>query len=840
MKQLLTKLQYAPATAGRRQCLALLVLLSALFVTDYAAAQQSIEEVVVTARQREELLQDVPASITVFTAEQIENAGIQRPEDFIQLTPGVSVVNTAEVGDMQVNIRGINTSRDAETNFALVVDGVLLTNPNAFNRELQDIAQIEVLKGPQGALYGRNAAAGAILIQTKKPTDEFEATVKVGGGNDNLVLTQAVVSGPLLTDNLRGRLAFSRRDFDGNYRNDFLNEDNVDDFENFVFDGRLLYEPNDDLSVDIRSSYGEVDTASIGFNAAIHLLDAAGATSVPAFALDVNDHEFFYRNNVDPENEQENFNFSLKSDYDAWDWGSLTAIFSYNNQENFFIADGTSAAFGLYNARPHCLESYAARRGDTPLPSPFFFHPSDLSMGFLPPYSPTTCDGYQYQERNQEDYNIELRLTSRGDQQLRWIAGFAYNNIEREVVVAQGEDTGGEIIARAYNPPGSSSPTDLLYDDLFNTDVYAVFGQLAYDLRPELELSVALRYDREEREVTNRVPNVLAANLNTNTMDTPDVNDPINPAFRFADTIDDRDATFSQFQPKLSLNWKALEQVSLFASYGIGFRSGGFNSQGSRATIEAFYRGLTNPFTSEMFDLTVRDIRDEFEEEVSMSFEAGFRSNYLDGRLNLNGAVYHTEIDDMQFFEFLVGPFGLLRTVTNVDEVSINGLELDATLQAADNIAVYTAFSYIDGEIKENANRPESVGNEVPYAPEFTINLGLRMQQQISDYWSASYQADWVYTGATWFHTIQGEILPNQFTAFGFGRGDFSLAERDPFGIMNVRAILRSEDVTATLWARNLFDREYLEEVIPAPEFGGSFVHAGAARSFGIDLSYSF
>ena len=122
-----------------------------------------------TARQREERIEDVPATITAFTQSDIRNAGIERPQDFIALTPGVSQVQTAEAGDMQVNIRGINTARDAETNFALVIDGVLQTNPNALNQELSGVTQIEILKGPQGAVYGRNALAGALIMTTRKP-----------------------------------------------------------------------------------------------------------------------------------------------------------------------------------------------------------------------------------------------------------------------------------------------------------------------------------------------------------------------------------------------------------------------------------------------------------------------------------------------------------------------------------------------------------------------------------------------------------------------------------------------------------------------------------------------
>ncbi len=143
-----------------RQFSILAAAITSVLTAANAGAQSAsqLPEVVVTARQRAELIEDVPATVQAFTDAEIKSAGIERPQDFIALTPGVSQVQTAEAGDMQVVIRGINTGRDAETNFALVVDGVLQTNPNALNQELSNVTQIEVLKGPQGALYGTERA----------------------------------------------------------------------------------------------------------------------------------------------------------------------------------------------------------------------------------------------------------------------------------------------------------------------------------------------------------------------------------------------------------------------------------------------------------------------------------------------------------------------------------------------------------------------------------------------------------------------------------------------------------------------------------------------------------
>jgi iron complex outermembrane receptor protein len=188
---------------------------------------QSVDEVIVTARQRAEKIQDVPGMVRVFTQAEIKSAGIERPQDFITLTPGVSVISTSEVADMQVNIRGINAGRDAESSYALIVDGVLMTNPTALNQEFPDIEQIEVVKGPQGAVYGRNAEAGALIVTTKGPSADPVGRATLGVGNNALVKGSLSYGGPL-TDNLSVRAGVNHRHTDGFFRNRYLDRKEVD------------------------------------------------------------------------------------------------------------------------------------------------------------------------------------------------------------------------------------------------------------------------------------------------------------------------------------------------------------------------------------------------------------------------------------------------------------------------------------------------------------------------------------------------------------------------------------------------------------------------------------
>jgi iron complex outermembrane receptor protein len=869
-----------------RQTTVLGLAVTAALAAAEAPAQQTaapgeLPEVVVTARQRAERIEDVPATVRAFTDADIQSAGIERPTDFIELTPNVSQVQTAEAGDMQVVIRGINTGRDAETNFALVVDGVLQTNPNALNQELSGITQIEVLKGPQGAIYGRNALAGAIIMTTRKPSDEAEFEIGAGIGNNNAYKGNLYLTGPL-GDNARGSLSLYTRSTDGEWNNTLLGcDDCVDYFEETGAVGRLTFEAAGG-DFDVKAKYSTVESGAINFNAAVSFFEAATIFGAPPFDEDPNDHGFFYTNNIIPENEQDNLNLSIKGDWDVG-VGTLTGVLAYNDQTNFFLTDGASDAFYLYALTPSCNESFPARYADTPLPPPFNYggtilgdapvilSPQPYNSTFQPPYGPTTCGGYQYQQRDQEDMSLELRLTSPGDQRLRWLAGVYFADIERHVIVSQGSDQTGasltqDFLARGFVPTSGPNPTDLLYDDTFDSKVYAGFGQIAYDVVDNVEVALALRYDSEKREVDNNVPTGATDSLAQTPLfaaiygPTPYINPAytVNPQFA-TDGIPSRSRTFEQFQPKLSVNWNVSDDVALYASYGYGFRSGGFNSSGSQATVEVFYGNLclgpSTPFDTGLgFDLplglpactpesvrNLTDVNDDYEKEVSKAAEIGFKSTLLDRTLAINGALYHTDVEDMQFFNFFAGPFGLLRVVTNLDEVTIQGFELDFNWRANDYFSLFGGYGYTDGEIDRYDGRPYTEGNNLPYAPEYSGNAGAEFTIPLGGSGlELVARIDGVFVGETWFHPVQDETVPNLPTAFGFGQGNYGKQKRDPYELLNARLTLRGERWRATAWGRNVTDEDYLQEVIVAPEFGGAFIHDSIGRTYGFDVAYTF
>ena len=811
-------------------------------VADELEADESEEgAIIVTARRQSERLQDVPASVSVLTADALEKTGADNAEDFVQLTPGVTIVTgTAEAGDTQINIRGINGARDAESSVALVVDGILKTNTAQLNQTQGTLRQVEILKGPQGALYGRNAAAGAIVLQTLKPDDFLEGGIKASYANEQTIEATGHIAGPL-SEGAGFVLSGYYRTTDGFFRNEFLDRKVVDDQEVWSLDGRVVADLGTDTELDVKARYSKLSGASINFNSSFHLPNFAASN--PAFFEDVNEHEFRYYGNIRPTNDQDTFEISAKVEHD---FGStlLTAWALYSDVDQSLTADGTSADFARFisaadpaaaGAVNSCFATTAANTGfpvNQPgfigqIPVPFIFSPADGST--FGAYSPTTCDGTQLQIRKQSDISAEVRLASTDGGPLNWQIGAYYLNIDRETGVSIGADTGAGVSDTLFNAPDSSNPTSLLLSDAFDTNVYALFGNVEAELG-DLTAGLALRYDIEDRSSTPQVPNATD----------PFTGGPINPGLAFG-AFSEVNATFKQLQPKVSLSWQPSADFNLYANWGIGFKSGGFNNQGSSAIIDANFVQFIGA------DVTIED---QYDKEVSSAFEVGVKGELAGGAITFDLAGYYTNIEDMQFFEFFVGSFGLLRVVSNIDDVDVYGIEFNTAAEIVDGWKVFGAVNVTDSEIKANSSRPSTVGNKSPYTADYTINVGTEFDVPLTDRIDLIARADYRITGPTWFHSFQDQEAPTLFSGLlpisalalpdFVGNANYGVARRDTFDVLNVRAGFEFDGVSAFIFAENLLNEKYLNEVIPAIEFGGSFISPGARRLVGVEVGFKF
>ena len=226
------------------------------------------------------------------------------------------------------------------------------------------------------------------------------------------------------------------------------------------------------------------------------------------------------------------------------------------------------------------------------------------------------------------------------------------------------------------------------------------------------------------------------------------------------------------------------------------------------------------------------------------------KGSLLNDRITFDLAGYYTRITDMQFFEFFVGTFGLLRVVSNIDSVDVKGAELNVTAKVVDGFKLFGSVNVTDSEIKKNTSRPYTVGNKSPYTADWTINVGGELSIPVHNDVRFTARADYRVTGPTWFHSVQDQTRPTLFSGLlpisalalpaAVGDARFNVARRDTFGVLNLRAGFQSDRYSLMFFAENLLDKKYIAEAIPAIEFGGSFISPGARRLLGVEAGVRF
>jgi iron complex outermembrane receptor protein len=723
---------------------------------------EGLEEIVVTARKRDEALFDVPVAVNAFTAKEIQSAGILRPQDFIALTPNMTMVQTQNQGTSFIVVRGISQARNSEPSVAVLIDDVLMANPSQFNQELYDVESIQVLKGPQGALYGRNAIGGAVIVYTKEPGDEIEGHLMAGYDSGPGYTVRGGVGGPLgSSDTWKFQLSGSYLDTDGYIDNPFLGEE-ADPFEDLSVRGKLLWEPNDALKADLRVYASQVDTQALYFN----IVEQADDTHLPV------------RVNNRGVNERDMSGASLKLDFDLGG-GTLTSITAYDQLEELLTGDQ------------------------------FDFLPPDESVWKR--FGIITGDQAQHQWLDVEAVSQEIRYTSPAEDRLRWILGAYGIATDRFISTGNVTDIEDGIVPEVkrtpldpFLGPGTGRQLTFLSDSQDNL-AWAVFGELSYDLTEQFEASVALRYDRDERENTTETPqNFIPAPINCNTVPQPD------PC---AFTGQVRDETWDDVQPKVTLRYKPNDDVTTYASYSRGFRSGGFNQTGVGSA--AGFGGSGIPGVGDLFD-----------QETADTFEVGAKALLLEHRLSLDGSIFYTEAKGTYFFVF--DPATSTQNLGNLDKVDFQGFELGLQAQVTDGLEVYLRGGYTDSEIKESQRDPNDVGNQAPLVTEYTINVGAlwRIPLGASD-WDFFIRPDYQVIGPTWWY-------PDNFT------------ERSSVELLNLRAGLESENWSLVAWSKNLTDEDYNAEWSPGPigfpsaGYTNNFVFKAQPQVWGVDLTYRF
>lgn len=727
------------------------------------ASATVLEEVTVTATKRNESLQDVPMTISVLTEEDIQQAGIIRSADFLNSIPNVTLLEDS-TGENFVNIRGQTSSRNSDPNVAVVVDGVTMSSMRSFYMDLFDLEQIEVLKGPQSALYGRNAAAGAIIINSKRPTDEYEGGVTFGYGNFNTKRAAGAIGGPV-SDTLKFRASASIRDTDGPFTSETSGE-KAARYSPAQGRIRLLYTPNDRLTTDFKFGAERTDGGSL--SAAQAQVIGLPMGDFPATELDANFAPLPFVTNVNGLFDQTYYESTAKIDYD-FDSVRLTSITAWTYLDTYWGGD----------TPPYIV--------DTGLPG-------------------ANVSGYAYIDKN---YSQEFRLTSPGDQRLLWQVGVYGLRFERDQYNEFNADILGTVPAtrNVIDGPDTPQPTTSFGHQTYLTKSYAVFGNIQYDLTENLHLRLAGRYDTEKRTTAELAPDEINPYTGQN------YNLCVALTGRSLDHCNNS-AKFKQFEPKAIISWDVTPNITTYASYGKGFKAGGFNPIGGReAIIAAAVASGQSPDSVY--------VEDDYDKEVSESYEVGVKTKLFEDRLSLNIAAYQTDIEGAQQYEFV--PTVGLQTTVSINKVDVRGFDVDFEALLPGDFDVFGGYGYTDGEVEDFAANPEFNGNVAPNSFKYTMNLGVIKSFTLPNEWSLSPRIEWNRYGSIWWDVAN---TPG--------------TKRDPVSLLKARITLANNDGWEfTAWGDNLTDEQYYKQIVAILNFFTVNFQA-PTRTYGIEVTKRF
>lgn len=745
------------STAARRARLLALPLTAAVALSVGAGAAMAettgaLEEIIVTAQKREENIQKVPVSVATLGGDKLE-AVVSGGVDLLALSgqvPSLYAESTFARTFPRFYIRGLGNS-DFDLNstqpVGVVYDEVVQENPLLRGFPLFDIERVEVLRGPQGTLFGRNTPAGTISFVSKKPTQKTEGYVNASYGSDNTIETEGAVGGALIPGVLSARLSVLYERKDDHIDNAFTRQNNaLGGYNEAAARLQLAYDAGGPLTGLLNVHARDLDGTARIFQA--NAIARGTNDLVPGFSRDR-----VFQNGRN-ELEVSSRGASLKLEYDL---GSmlLTSVSGYETVDVYTRGDIDGGVAGV-------------------------------GPGFVP-FDSETADEIP----SHDQYSQEIRLSSTGTGPLRWQAGLFYFN----------EDVNG--LSYAYGNPTDPRGIAFYTDSVQETETWALFGQVNYDLTSRLTLTAGARYNDESKDFkVARFTSGVATPL------------------RGAASVDGDRLTWD-----LSLTFAATEDVNLFARVASGYRAPSIQGR------PLFYFG--NNIT--------RDAISVAKAETIMSYEAGVKSSFWQDKGRLNLTAFYSDIEDQQFTA--VGGASNNNRLLNAANGIGYGFEAELELLPVPNLLLTSGLSYNHTEIDDarllvepcgggctvtdplvsvgGANRARVNGNPFPNAPEWMLNATARYSVPVS--------GGEIYIFTDWNYRSELNLFLYESREF---KSDAKLE-----GGLKIGYLTADERFGVAVFGRNITDEKVLEGAIDFNNLTGIVTDA---PFYGVEVTAKF
>lgn len=725
-----------------------LAIASVIAAASATAETLQLEEVTVTAQKRTESAQDVPVAVSAFTADNLEAMGVQDFGDLAKASPSLTISSTGgNSNENPVSLRGIGTyaySVGIESSVALIVDDVPVPRSGAFFSSLNDVASIEVLRGPQSTLYGKNSSAGLISVRTNDPGQEFEGSVELLATDDDEKGAKVMLSGPL-SDAAGLRVTAYKKDRDGHIKN-LVTGNMVNGSEDQGIRAKLVVDASDSLTMTLigEQNNSEGNCCSpvfVGLSPDTAII-AGGSYAVLSNGITANTDNRSIRQNQD----QENGTFSDSKDT------------SYSLKLNYALGD-------------YELTSVTAKREWDYNWSTSLIPHENFTLNQFGPYT-------------SEQFTQELRLNSPASADFQYVVGAYYTDID-----SQRSFERGPAFASKWSAATWSKST-------------ALFGQFDKALSEDLNLSVGLRYNNEKYGV--------------------EFDQLLQGVSYEADTSD------NAFFGKVSLEYNASDDAMVYGSYSQGYKAGGYD------VSSAFNQDTANnPVDAETVD----------------AFEIGMKNTLMDGRVELNTALFYSTFDDFQAQSAREVDGLFVMVLNNVGEMSSKGLEVDVRALLSENWMLTGGFAYTKANIESFVGAQcwsgqsaaqgcidglqDLSGKEMSNSPDLKGSFSLEYNKVIADtnlefFSSLAYQ--WQ---SEMFYDLKGDPESTQ-GAYGLANLNVGVADLD-------------DKYRVTFFVNNLTDQYYSSGYSNFRNFLGNgnealmhYVSRGADRYMGVRLRYNF